>query len=69
MNSICSIGGDSSIADEVSDVLNSLSPSELNDIDSEDEDITNKDYDSEEGNLELDNDKKYISSFVFRFEN
>ena len=24
MNSICSIGGDSSIADEVSDVLNSL---------------------------------------------
>ena len=69
MNSICSIGGDSSIADEVSDVLNSLSPSELNDIDSEDEDITNKDYDSEEGNQELDNDKKYISLFVFRFEN
>ena len=51
MNSICSVGGDSSIADEVSDVLNSLSPSELNDIDSEDEDITNKDYDSEEGNI------------------
>ena len=69
MNSICSIGGDSSIADEVSDVLNSLSPSELNDIDSEDEDITNKDYDSEEGNQELDNDKKYISLFLFRFEN
>ena len=69
MNSICSIGGDSSIADEVSDVLNSLSPSELNDIDSEDEDITNKDYDSEEGNQELDNDKKHISLFVFRFEN
>eukprot|EP00090_Calanus_glacialis_P033205 TRINITY_DN5507_c0_g1_i1.p1 TRINITY_DN5507_c0_g1~~TRINITY_DN5507_c0_g1_i1.p1 ORF type:complete len:684 (-),score=156.11 TRINITY_DN5507_c0_g1_i1:2253-4304(-) len=55
MNSICSIGGDSSIADEVSDVLNSLSPSELNDIDSEDEDITNKDYDSEE-DLRIDED-------------
>jgi len=53
MNSICSVGGDSSIADEVSDVLNSLSPSELNDIDSEDEDITNKDYDSEE-DLKID---------------
>ena len=50
MNSICSVGGDSSIADEVSEVLNSLSPSELNDIDSEDEDTTNnKDYDSEDG--------------------
>ena len=49
MNSICSVGGDSSIADEVSDVLNSLSPSELNDIDSEDEDEdTTKDYDSDE---------------------
>jgi len=49
MNSICSVGGDSSIADEVSEVLNSLSPSELNDIDSEDEDTTNnKDYDSED---------------------
>ena len=47
MNSICSVGGDSSIADEVSEVLNSLSPSELNDIDSEDED-TAKDYDSDE---------------------
>jgi len=55
MNSICSVGGDSSIADEVSDVLNSLSPSELNDIDSEDEDITNKDYDSEE-DLRIDED-------------
>jgi len=55
MNSICSIGGDSSIADEVSDVLNSLSPSELNDIDSEDEDITNRDYDSEE-DLRIDED-------------
>ena len=48
MNSICSVGGDSSIADEVSDVLNSLSPSELNDIDSEDEEDTTKDYDSDE---------------------
>ena len=47
MNSICSVGGDSSIADEVSDVLNSLSPSELNDIDSEDEEDTTKDYDSD----------------------
>merc|ERR1719167_64715 len=57
MNSICSIGGDSSIADEVSDVLNSLSPSELNDIDSEDEDTTNnKDYDSEE-DLRIDEDE------------
>lgn len=52
MNSICSVGGDSSIADEVSEVLNSLSPSELNDIDSEDEDTT-KDYDSDE-DLQID---------------
>lgn len=48
MNSICSVNGDSSIADEVSDVLNSLSPSELNDIDSEDEDLTNQEVDSED---------------------
>lgn len=49
MNSICSVNGDSSIADEVSDVLNSLSPSELNDIDSEDEeDLTNQEGDSED---------------------
>ena len=51
MNSICSVGGDSSIADEVSDVLNSLSPSELKDIDSEDEDVTERDYDSDDGEL------------------
>jgi len=56
MNSICSIGGDSSIADEVSDVLNSLSPSELNDIDSEDEEDTTKDYDSDE-DLQIDEEE------------
>jgi hypothetical protein len=53
MNSICSVNGDSSIADEVSDVLNSLSPSELNDIDSEDEDLTNQDGESED-DLKID---------------
>jgi len=47
MNSICSNAGESSIADEVSEVLNSLSPSELNDIDSEDEDNTNNEADSD----------------------
>jgi len=56
MNSICSVGGDSSIADEVSDVLNSLSPSELNDIDSEDEEDTTKDYDSDE-DLQIDEEE------------
>jgi len=53
MNSICSIGGDSSIADEVSDVLNSLSPGELQDIDSEDEDDTKHDGDSDD-DLQID---------------
>ena len=54
MNSICSVGGDSSIADEVSEVLNSLSPSELKDIDSEEEeDEDGKDYDSDE-DLQID---------------
>ncbi len=48
MNSMCSNAGESSIADEVSEVLNSLSPSELNDIDSEDEDNTNNEGDSDE---------------------
>ena len=48
MNSICSNAGESSIADEVSEVLNSLSPSELNDIDSEDEDNTNNEGDSDD---------------------
>ena len=57
MNSICSVGGDSSIADEVSDVLNSLSPSELKDIDSEDEDLTERDYDSDDGELV---DKRFV---------
>merc|ERR1719245_473947 len=47
MNSMCSNAGESSIADEVSEVLNSLSPSELNDIDSEDEDNTNNEADSD----------------------
>ena len=48
MNSICSNAGESSIADEVSEVLNSLSPSELNDIDSEDEDNTNNEGDTDD---------------------
>jgi len=48
MNSMCSNAGESSIADEVSEVLNSLSPSELNDIDSEDEDGTNNEGDSDD---------------------
>merc|ERR1719245_1917145 len=48
MNSICSVNGDNSLADEVSDVLNSLSPSELNDIDSEDEDLTNQEGESDD---------------------
>merc|ERR1719195_514532 len=48
MNSMCSNAGESSIADEVSEVLNSLSPSELNDIDSEDEDNTNNEGDSDD---------------------
>ena len=38
INSVCSVGGDtSSIADEVSDVLNGLSPTDLPDIASDDE--------------------------------
>ena len=48
MNSMCSNAGESSIADEVSEVLNSLSPSELNDIDSEDEDNTNNEADTDD---------------------
>ena len=54
MNSICSVTGDSSIADEVSDVLNSLSPSELNDIDSEDEDLTQEGEVDSEDDLRID---------------
>jgi len=54
MNSICSVTGDSSIADEVSDVLNSLSPSELNDIDSEDEDLTQEGEGDSEDDLRID---------------
>ena len=54
MNSICSVTGDSSIADEVSDVLNSLSPSELNDIDSEDEDLTQDGEADSEDDLRID---------------
>ena len=70
MNSICSVGGDSSIADEVSDVLNSLSPSELNDIDSEDEEDTTKDYDSDE-DLQVANmmKKMKISCWMSIFHN
>ena len=56
MNSICSVNGDSSIADEVSDVLNSLSPSELNDIDSEDEDLTNQEGESDD-DLKIDEEE------------
>lgn len=55
MNSICSNAGESSIADEVSEVLNSLSPSELNDIDSEDEDNTNNEADSDD-DLRIDDE-------------
>lgn len=55
INSVCSNAGDSSIADEVSEVLNSLSPSELNDIDSEDEDLSNNELDSDE-DLKIDED-------------
>ena len=47
MNSVCSNAGDSSIADEVSEIMNSLSPSELNDIDSEDE--TNNEIETDDG--------------------
>ena len=49
MNSVCSNAGDSSIADEVSEIMNSLSPSELNDIDSEDE--TNNEIETDDGKI------------------
>jgi len=55
MNSVCSNAGDSSIADEVSEIMNSLSPSELNDIDSEDEN-TNNELETDE-DLRIDEDK------------
>jgi len=51
MNSICSNQGDSSIADEVSEVMNSLSPSELNDIDSEDETYNKSEFETEEAQM------------------
>ncbi|XP_040581457.1 uncharacterized protein REPTOR [Lepeophtheirus salmonis] len=38
INSVCSVGGESSITDEVNDVLNGLSPTDLPDIASDDED-------------------------------
>merc|ERR550525_1573240 len=54
MNSMCSNAGESSIADEVSEVLNSLSPSELNDIDSEDEDLTQEGDGDSDDDLRID---------------
>jgi hypothetical protein len=37
ISSVCSVGNESSIADEVSDVLSGISPNELPDIESDDE--------------------------------
>lgn len=51
MNSICSNAGDSSIADEVSEIMNSLSPSELNDIDSEDETYYKSELENDEAQM------------------
>jgi len=58
MNSVCSNAGDSSIADEVSEIMNSLSPSELNEIDSEDEALTNTELETDE-DLRIDEDEEY----------
>jgi len=58
MNSVCSNAGDSSIADEVSEIMNGSSPSELNDIDSEDEN-TNNELETDE-DLRIDEDGEEI---------
>jgi len=55
MNSVCSNAGDSSIADEVSEIMNSLSPSELNDIDSEEEVNENEELETDD-DLRIDED-------------
>ncbi|XP_023320457.1 uncharacterized protein LOC111695373 isoform X2 [Eurytemora carolleeae] len=61
MNSVCSNAGDSSIADEVSEIMNSLSPGELNDIDSEDEFNETEELESDE-DLRIDEDGEGGSS-------
>lgn len=57
INSVNSVAGDSSIADEVQEALSSLSPSDLNDIDSEEEEEHKSDGEGESDfELNIDED-------------